>query len=181
MNPTPPNLRVVMIRRTLENLPDAPLPPGFSLRWYAPGDEAHWLRIHLAADQLNVITPELFREQFGTDLARLAQRQCYAVAPGGEVVGTCTAWFNDAFEGGCWGRVHWLAVQPEYQGRGLGRALFGAACRRLRDLGHTRAYLTTSSARLPAIALYLQFGFEPKIQDANEAAVWQDILARLKR
>lgn len=181
MNAPMANLRVVMTRATLERLPDAPLPTGFTLRWYVPGDEAHWLRIHEAADRLNRITPELFRQQFGGDAAALAQRQCYALSPGGDVVGTGSAWWNDAFEGGRWGRVHWLAVLPEFQRRGLGKALLGAVCRRLRELGHTRAYLTTSAARLPAIALYLKFGFEPRIRDAAEARLWQDILARLNR
>lgn len=180
MNLPFPNVPLVMTRATLENLPDAPLPPGFALRWYAPGDEAHWLRIHLGADQLNVITPELFHEQFGNDPALLAQRQCYALSPAGQVVGTASAWFSNAFEGGRWGRVHWLAVLPEFQGRGLGRALLGAVCRRLRELGHDRAYLTTSAARLPAIALYLKFGFEPRIRDATEAGVWREILTRLQ-
>lgn len=180
MNLPLPNVRVVMTRGTLENLAEAPLPPGFTLRWYAPGDEAHWLRIHRAADRLNVIRPELFPEQFGNDPALLGQRQCYALSPEGEVVGTASAWFDDAFEGGRWGRVHWVAVLPEFQGRGLGGALLGAVCRRLRELGHDRAYLTTSAARLPAIALYLKFGFEPRIRGAAEAALWREIYARLK-
>jgi len=175
------NPRVVMIRARLDDFPLVRPPTGFTLRGYEPGDEAHWLRIHRAADRFSVITPTLFREQFGEDCALLAQRQWYALSPEGEVVGTGTAWFNDRFEGGRWGRVHWLAVLPGFQGRGLGRALLSAVGQRLRELGHTRAYLTTGAARLPAIALYLSFGFEPLVRSQDDARLWRDIRARLAR
>jgi len=78
--------------------------------------------------------------------------------------------------GTLWGRVHWMAMLPEVQGRGLGKALLTAICQRLRELGHERAYLHTSAARLPAIRLYLKFGFEPVIRNDGEAAAWEKIL-----
>jgi GNAT superfamily N-acetyltransferase len=194
------NVPVTMTRANLDDVPEFALPAGFSLRWYQPGDEAHWRRIQCAADRFNRITPELFQRQFGWAAARgtppaaagearrrrkaalrdLGERQCYLRSPAGEVIGTGTAWFNDDFEGGRWGRVHWLALLPEFQGRGLGRALLAAVCRRLRDLGHERAYLTTSTARLPALKLYLKFGFAPLIRTAREAAVWRDVLAAVR-
>ena len=194
MNTAGNNLPVKMRRANLDNLPEFALPSGFSLRWYQPGDEEHWLRIHLAADHFNEITPELFQKQFGVEAERgiysasapapasgiksalLRERQCYLLSPTGEVIGTGTAWFNDNFEGGRWGRVHWMAVLPEFQGRGLGKSLLSAICRRLRELGHERAYLTTSTARVAAIGLYLRFGFEPLIRGAEAQAVWSGIL-----
>lgn len=190
-----------MTRANLDQLPEFALPPGFALRWYQPGDEAHWLRIHLAADQFNEITAKLFRMQFAVGKTRglhpdsaqeprngrksapqeLGDRQSYLVAPTGKVIGTGTAWFNDSFEDARWGRVHWMAILPEFQGRGLGKALLCVICRRLRELRHERAYLTTSAARVPAIALYLKFGFEPMIRSADDAVVWQSVLSRVKR
>src|SRR5437867_2753553 len=92
-------IRLLMTRTDLENIPEFPLPAGFSARWYQPGDEAHWLRIHLAADRLNEITPELFLQQFGSDPALLCQRQCYLLDSRAEPIGTGTAWFKERFEG----------------------------------------------------------------------------------
>ncbi len=175
------NLPLVMTRPTLDGLPEFPLPRGFAVRWFQPGDQAHWLRIHQLADPWNTITPELFEQQFGSDTVELARRQCYLVSPQDAVVGTASAWFSDTFQGGGWGRVHWVAILPEYQGRGLGKVLLSVVCQRLRELGHRRAYLTTSSARLAAIGLYLKFGFEPLIRDAAEATCWQEVFERLRR
>jgi len=194
------NLPVKMTRANLDHLPEFALPAGFLLRWYQAGDEAHWLRIHLAADHFNEITPDLFQRQFAVHPARgrqpassnearnglksapreLRERQAYLLASSGEVIGTGTAWFNDHFEGARWGRVHWMAILPELQGRGLGKSLLSAICRRLRELGHERAYLTTSTARVPAIKLYLQFGFEPLIRQAEDERVWRKLFPLAK-
>lgn len=124
------------------------LPTGFALRWCQPGDEKHWRQIHLAEDRYNEIRSDLFQRQFGADEALLRERQCYLVTARGQVIGTGTAWY-DNFEGARFWRAHWMAIVPEFQGRGLAKPLLRAICRRLRELGHDRAYLSTSSARLP--------------------------------
>jgi len=215
-----------MVRANLDNVPEFTLPAGFTLRWYEPGDEAHWLRIHLAADPFNEITPELFRKQFGMEAERglqspsekhqnvpsssfsssssssktrvksrtrtsqcgvnsalrdLRQRQCYLLAPTGAVIGTGTAWFNNNFEGARWGRVHWLAIMPAFQGRGLAKPLMTSICRRLRELGHEHVYLSTSTALHAAIGLYLKFGFEPLIQSPEDVVVWREVLPLVVR
>jgi ribosomal protein S18 acetylase RimI-like enzyme len=162
-----------MIRKNLEQIPEFELPDGFSLRQYRPGDEENWLRIHLVADRLQPITPELYVREFGSDRARLSERQYFLLAPNGQAIGTATAWFKDNFEGRRFGRVHWVAIVPEYQGRGLAKPLMSTICRRLQELGHDCAYLTTSTARLPAINLYRRFGFEPLIRTPEEADIWK--------
>ncbi|MBI3852120.1 MAG: GNAT family N-acetyltransferase [Verrucomicrobia bacterium] len=171
------NLPVKMVRAHLDNVPEFALPDGFSLRRYQAGDEAHWLRIHAVADRYNEITQALFRQEFGSDEKLLRERQFYLLDPHGEVIGTGAAWFKDGFEGLQWGRVHWVAIVPEYQGRGLAKPLLTAICRRLRELGHGRAYLSTSTARAAAIRLYLRFGFKPMIRSAEDDAIWKKILS----
>jgi GNAT superfamily N-acetyltransferase len=99
--------------------------------------------------------------------------------PCGQAVATATAWFDDAFEGARWGRVHWVAILPEHQGHGLGRPLMAAVCQRLVALGHVGAFLRTSANRIPAIKLYRGFGFEPHPRSAAEEHIWRGILAQL--
>jgi GNAT superfamily N-acetyltransferase len=103
----------------------------------------------------------------------LTQRVCFIVNAQGDLVGTGAAWFDDHFDGKKFGRVHWMAVIPEYQGRGLGGVLMSAVCDRLKELKHTNAYLITSTARIPAIRLYRAFGFKPLIRNATDEQMWQ--------
>ncbi len=164
--------RVVMVREHLEGIPEHALQKGFALRWYRAGDEKHWLEIHRRADGRSLITEELFAQKFGSDEGELGRRQCYLVAPGGETIGTATAWFDNNFDGRAFGRVHYVAILPEFQGKGLSKPLMTVVCQRLKQLGHGQAYLTTSTGRPRAIRLYLEFGFAPLVRDEKEAEAW---------
>lgn len=174
------NLPLGLARPNLNALPEAPFPPGFSLRWFRTGDAVHWLRIHHDADPFNEISPELFTRQFGEDLLRLQNCQCFVQDEIGRVIGTGTAWTATGRQDGSWGRVHWLAILRHYQGRGLGKPLLAAVCNRLRELGHTRACVHTSTGRLPAVGLYLQFGFQPEIRSDADRAVWDQVMTALR-
>lgn len=150
--------RLLMERDSLDDVPCFPVPTGYAILPYRPGDEKHWLDIHLDADRLSPITPALFEEQFGSDVEELGARQFY-LHHGAEVVGTCSAWYDRTYKDGTWGRVHWLAIKTSYQGKGLSRPLLSGVLIALRQLGHTRAYLTTLRQRPRAIRLYESFGF----------------------
>ena len=171
------NVPVRMIRDHLDNIPQYSLPEPYTIRPYQPGDEAAWLDIQAAADHYNLITPELFWAQFGRNPKVLADRQFYLCNGSGWPIGTATAWFGEEERQG-WGRVHWVAIVPEQQGRGLAKPLLAVICRRLHELGHRRAYLTTATARIPAICLYLKFGFRPDIQNEQDVEIWQGIRKR---
>jgi GNAT superfamily N-acetyltransferase len=148
-----------MIRKDLAGLPNFAPPPGYRLRWFEPGDESVWVALQAPFYEPGAAHLDLFRSQYGADEDALRRRMCFLLAPDGEPVGTATAWSHDGFRGPEWGRVHWVAVAEAHQGRGLGKALMSVVCRRLVDLGHTKAYLTTSRDRPNAVALYRAFGF----------------------
>ena len=168
-------ISVRMIRENLDDIPQFDLPPPYTMRWYRQGDEKAWVAIHERADRYTVATPALFERQFGTDPEPLSERQCYLCDPDGTPIGTTTAWFDDDFRAGGWGRVHWVAIVPERQGRGLSKPLLSRACFRLRELGHERAYLSTQTVRIPAINLYLKFGFVPEINDESDERAWLQV------
>ncbi|MEM7336633.1 MAG: GNAT family N-acetyltransferase [Chloroflexota bacterium] len=170
------NEPVHMIRPNLANIPQCALPDGYQLRPYQAGDEHHWREIHLKADTLNLFPPEMFAQQFGNDTAVLQARQFYLINPQDEVVGTASAWWDDEV----WGKVHWVAIVPEEQGRGLAKPLLTAVLNTLQNLGHKKAKLETGSGRLPAVNLYLSYGFEPDVKSDYDAFVWRVVKFQLR-
>ena len=58
------------------------------------------------------------------------------------------------------GHVTQVCVRPEWQGRGLGRALMEAALRRLEAKGCHGASLTVTAENRGAVSLYRAMGFE---------------------
>lgn len=171
-------MSISMTRENLDVIPEFDLPPGYLLRWYQPGDERYWVAIQRQADLYNAITSELFTQQFGL-AGELPARQCYLTDRSGTPVGTASAWFNPDYRGQPYGRVHWVAIVPEMQGRGLSKPLLSAVCHRLRELGHRRAYLTTAPQRTAAICLYLKFGFRPEIISPEDEEEWAKIRSLL--
>jgi predicted alpha/beta superfamily hydrolase/GNAT superfamily N-acetyltransferase len=179
----PGNLSLHMRRPTLDDIPQVALPAGYALRRYQPGDEVHWVRIHELADVYNRDYASWFERAFATYRDQLAGRQFYLVAPDGALVGTATAWLDDEDPARppdpAWGRVHWVAIRPDYQGRGLARPLLSTVLNRLRELGHQGAYLDTSAVRLPAVTLYQRFGFAADPRDEAERDTWERIAWRM--
>lgn len=172
------NIPIRMIRPNLDNIPDYPLPPPYTIRPYQAGDEVAWVRIQAEADKYNIITPALFRQEFGQNLHVLAERQFFLYDAAGMPIGTATAWYN-IYHGQPYGRVHWVAIVPLKQGQGLAKPLMTTVCCRLRDLQHEGAYLSTSTARIPAICLYLKFGFRPDINNEQDVQAWRQVRDRL--
>lgn len=171
---------ISMIREHLEDIPQFPLPPGFSVRWFQDGDESIWRDIQSAAEKYFEIAPDLFAKEFGSDASVLNERMCFLLDERQRPIGTATAWFNNDYNGFPHGRVHWVAIVPEMQGRGLSKPLMTIVCNRLRELGHGRAYLGTATVRFPAIRLYSTFGFLPEIKGDQDREIWSELEQKIQ-
>lgn len=166
------NFEVDMVHDDLAAAPVFHLPQNFSMETYRAGREADWLNIHEQSDQFNAFTPFVFRDQFGDDDSRLSRCQIYLLNSSGEAIGTATAWINErtAYSG----RIHWVAILPQWQGQGLAKPLLSQVCQKLLEQGHTKSCLSTSTARVAAISLYLKFGFRPSIKSECDEMNWQN-------
>jgi len=164
------NFEVRMIHENLANTPVFECPEPFAIQLYKPGREQDWLSIHERSDHLNAYTPFVFDDQFGQGKALLKDCQFYLVDQHGEPIGTATAWpeLRTAYSG----RVHWVAILPQFQGQGLAKPLLSAVCQKLLIMGHSKGCLSTSTARIAAISLYLKFGFRPLIQSEEDEISW---------
>lgn len=174
------NTSVGMTRPHFENISTYDMPQPFTLRKYQPGDEKAWLAIHIKADPFNTFNEESFYKAFDRDEQRWRENQFYICDPNGQPIGTATAWTVKKDEDAtAQGLVHWVAIDPDYQGKGLAKPLMAAVCHRLKERGFDKAYLNTSSGRLPAVALYLAFGFIPYLRKPEERDAWSYIKQQL--
>ncbi len=167
-----------MIREHLREIPAAPFPEGFGIRSFRRGEEGLWLDIERDAERSFAIDDDLFLQELGSDFPA-AERRCFFVVDSrGVAVGTISAWYSLSFRGENYGRIHWVATRPAYQGRGLGRAALGHTLRVLAQW-HEKAWLRTSGERKTAIKMYLDFGFVPKLDDERDREVWRLVRATL--
>lgn len=140
-----------MLRSLDEPIPDPELPAGFSVRPIAGEGEAERVTaLHQAA--------------FGTDNFTLEDRlaimrtpdydptlDLIVIAPTGEFAGYCTCQINaaeNAHTGQQIGSTDPVAVHPDFQHRGLARALLLSGCRLLKQRGMIVAGLGTSSENI---------------------------------
>ncbi len=173
------NQRVLMLRPHLRDIPDYAFPAGFALRPMQVAEEGIWTEIHREAERYVPVTDDaLFRAQFGADLDAVPERCFFMVNAAGFAVGTISAWYDRDFRGQEYGRIHWVAIRPSHQGQGLAKPALSAALYILARR-HDRCYLSTSSARIPALNLYLNFGFLPDLTLPDAPEIWRQVQAVL--
>lgn len=171
--------RLFMRRPWLDDLPAPPaLPPGYLLRLYEPGDLAG----------LATLLTRAFGETW--DEPRVRERLAgapdvqaiYVVAHDQRIVATASARVApDEYAGS--GYVHWVAADPEYQGRGLGLLVSERVLRHFKEAGLRDAVLETQDFRHAAVRGYLRLGFVPEYRygDPGEQLRWARLLAQLVR
>lgn len=139
-----------------------PLPPGYSFRFFAPGDSVHWARIE--ASVLEFESVEAAERCFYTaylPFARQLQERClFVVDQTGLPIATANAWYADSDLGhqAC---LRSVSVCPEYQGRGIGKAIVSQALCVLNRLEPgCPVWLHTQTWSHVAIRLYHSLGFQ---------------------
>src|SRR5215217_418135 len=166
------HIQFVMIRQHLNDLPPVELPEGFGIRTFREGDIANWCRIETSVDEFSVVehAERYFEREFGPQIELMSNRSFMLETSGGEAIGTTTAWMG-AFQGEPMGKIHWVAIEPAYQGKGLAKPLVAMAMHRLGE-DHQRAYLDTQTTSYRAVGLYLKYGFEPVIETESDRRAW---------
>lgn len=134
-------------RRDLDApVPAAPLPDGYTIRSLGDGLEllercyASGLGFHQGDIQIAVNNrrdPTWYRNIQSAPLYR-RDLDLVVIAPDGAIAAFCTIWFDDVTRSAYFEPV---ATVPDYQRRGLGRALLTEGMRRLKRMGATRAFV----------------------------------------
>lgn len=176
-------MRVLMTRADLTDIPEYPLPDGFKLRLFKKGEQTEWARVETAADEFasEEKALERFTNEFGDYLDEFEKRCVFLESPDGEVIGTTTGWYGKEEE---WdeviGRIHWVSIVPEYQGKGLGKPLLAAAMKVMAKY-HDEAYLSSRTTNYRALNMYRQHGFIPLVRNAYEEEAWGLVEEKLNR
>ena len=153
-----------------KNLPvnEPVLPEGFYFKSYQEGDEVGWAAIETAVSEFENegLALNYFEEKFAPYSKDLRTRLLFVLDSSGEKVGTCSAWWKELPNGVRYPLVHWVAVKPGYQGKGLAKAMVNRTLKLLQELEkNSPIYLHTQTWSYAAIHLYQKLGFE--ITDNN--------------
>jgi mycothiol synthase len=168
-------LQMVLPAHVLADPPTPELPEGYALRVYRETDADALIALERKAG-----FQKWDRELLDEMLACALPRGIFVVEHAGELVATAMATHNPTERHPFGGEVGWVAGDPAHSGRGLGRAVCAAVIRRYAEAGYERVYLATDDARLPALRIYLQLGFEPLMYAPGMEERWRAVRRKLQ-
>ena len=169
-----PFTAVVMVRENGKNVPAYSLPEGYHFAPFTPCDEENWIRLQLEVTHVESYADgkRIFREEFlqAPDCVpcegcpgyeEVVKRTVQVKDAAENLVGVATLWMGDTF-GAVWQRVHWVAVHPDHQGKGIAKCMIARMLQLYGELGYdTPIYLTTQTKTYRAVRIYKQMGFAP--------------------
>jgi mycothiol synthase len=153
-DPAPP-----LYERTLDELPTIPLPDGFTVQGVRNSDDGR-LRARVTYGaygskgdwEENAAKYAQFIGSAGYD----GERDLFVRSPDGRGASACTIWFDPVNKVGLFEPV---GTHPDFQGKGLGKAVMAEGLRRMKAAGMTRAIVGFDPTNAAALALYTSMGF----------------------
>ncbi len=150
---------VPLFERTLDELPTIRLAEGFAVQAVSNLDDGR-LR---AAVTHGAFRPNDDWEGYVAEYAQFigstvynGERDLFVRSPDGRGASACTIWFDPVNGVGLFEPV---ATHPDFQGRGLGKAVMAEGLRRMKAAGMQRAVVGFDPNNLAALALYTSLGF----------------------
>lgn len=141
------------------------LPDGFSIISYQRGYENEWAKLEYTIGDFDSLeeAEKYFVETYLQN-SELFRNILFLLNREHEIVGSCIAWQDMQGENSA-SSLHWLVVQEQYQGIGLGRALGTAVMNIYAERGAFPVYIHTQPWSWKAVLLYLSLGF--RLQKTN--------------
>lgn len=157
-----PFYRIIMRRKAGTPIPEIDLPTGFLLSGYSPGDEHTWAEIVASVGEFDFdINQALkrFESDYMPYVHELEHRLLFIQTDEGRKIATYTNWWMN-IRGEKIPAVHFVAVKPEFQGLGLGKAIIFKGLQRCLSIdGDKDIVLRTQTWSYKAIGIYLKAGF----------------------
>lgn len=177
-----PYYHLELERELTDDMPSYPLPDGYHFVFYAPGDETCWVQIERSAKEFDNDARgfEIWNTYFKPIEGSLPTHQIFIETEDGTKVATASTFsYHPEKDAPGVGWVQWVAVRRDYQGQGLARPLISRILQIMRDLGYKIAKIPTQTTSWVACKLYMDFGFKPTAQSAQESEKGWRILKTL--
>ena len=156
-----PHINIIMHRKAGAPFPEISMPEGFRAVLYTAGAERDWAAIETSVLEFGKESDALayFQKEFLSYPGETERRCLFLETENGEKVATASMWWKySGKRRDPW--LHWVAVKPAYQGRGLGKAVVSAAMSLLLEIeGDRNCYLHTQTWSHRAVGVYEQMGF----------------------
>ena len=156
-----PYYDILMHRKKGAPMPRFALPEGFAFSAFLPGDEKAWAKIETSvlefSDEIDALI--YFQKNYLPFASELSRRCIFIENSEGEKIATSTAWWNyTGVRRDPW--LHWVAVNPRYQGLGIGKALISKITRLMAEIeGDRDFYLHTQTWSHKAVKIYEKTGY----------------------
>jgi GNAT superfamily N-acetyltransferase len=150
---------VPLFERVLDELPTIPLPDGFTIQGVRTPEDGR-LR---ASVTHGAFTSTDSLEHHAAKYAKFigsavydGERDLFVRSPDGRGAAACTIWFDPVNRVGLFEPV---GTHPDFQGKGLGKAVMAEGLRRMQAAGMRRAVVGFDPNTVAALALYTSLGF----------------------
>ena len=144
---------------------DVVLPKGFSIVSYKNGYEKAWAELEYSIGDFDSLedAENYFAATYMQNPALLSN-VLFLLNEQESVIGSCIAW-QDKRKASCVSSLHWLVVDENYHGMGLGKALCYATMNIFEAQDKFPVYIHTQPWSWKAIFLYLSLGFKLQKHD----------------
>ena len=161
---------------------NAVLPEGYSVVTYQPGCERAWAELECSVGDFDSTgeAEEYFVSTYLKDKDK-TDRILFLEDAEEKIIGSCIAWQDDR-NGALVSSLHWLIVDEEHQGMGLGKALCCAVMNIYAGRNAFPVYIHTQPWSWKAILLYVSLGFKLQKNDTFSHYVnqYDDAMRTLK-
>lgn len=180
--------RVILKRKAGTSIPQATLKKEFDFVTYQSGDELAWGEIETSVLEFDKVEDavDYYKTNYVPYQTEVKRRTIFIQNKNGEKIATFTAWWNytgnrrHPF-------MHWVAVKPQYQGLGLGKAIISKGINLMVEIeGDCDMYIPTQTWSHKAIKLYRWAGFDFETDESapggfeNQTADALQILTKLR-
>ena len=161
---------------------DTALHNGYSVVTYKPGYEKAWAELEYSVGDFDSAgeAEEYFVSTYLKDTDK-TDNILFLKDAEDKIIGSCIAWQDDR-NGALVSSLHWLIVDEDHQGMGLGKALCCAVMNIYAGKGAFPVYIHTQPWSWKAILLYVSVGFKLQKNDTFSHYVnqYDDAMRTLK-